>query len=415
MFNLIPFSGRLLQEDQDPILLDDGVSYLLWTNSETYLYSPFKAQMDYTERLEWATDIIPSKTKEQRLCLRRNPRTYLNLRIYLNEKDYRDFRSMLRSIDKTSIILPDWRDFVMVSSIGASDLEIPLNMGMGFYNKGDFVVIQFGNDYYLKEIASITLSSIFIETPIGVPVTNVKLMTSKIATIKDGVNFNRGALNNNFCNLVFETQRNYDYSASLDYQTYKGYYVLNDCQPILSGLDERVVHLYDVYDNITSLPEYEQINYYVDKYMTCNLIAKTLNQRLKIIRFLHNMKGRFGSFWLPSFHNDFIINLNITAIASTIKVSSIGYGYYYRDGEKQSFVIEMKNGTRYYNTIISSTKNRNEEIFTLENSFGSIINIASIRRVMFINRVRFDADAIELKHLTSNITTVSVPVREVQL
>jgi hypothetical protein len=188
--------------------------------------------------------------------------------------------------------------------------------------------------------------------------------------------------------------------------------VLLDCQPILSGINESIETTVDSFDNGSGLQEYVRNNSYITRLMTCNFVDLTIAERSTLKKFLHKMKGRRGAFWLPTFHKDIVITANITSSQTFIDVDAFGYGYF-TENETQSFVIEMLNGTRYFNTIVSSTRSTITERFTLENSFGVAIAIANIKRVMFINKVRFDSDVAEINYVSKNLSQLSMPVKEV--
>jgi hypothetical protein len=253
---------------------------------------------------------------------------------------------------------------------------------------------------------------IVLEDEIGIGGTNIKVMPTQYARIVGGAKFNRGTVNNNFSDIIFTTTQNKDLSNNGSFTQYKSLDVLLNCQPILSGINESIEKTMDVFDNGSGLVEYVANNDYITRLMTCNFVKLNLAERTALKRFLHKMKGRRGAFWLPTFHNDIVINANIVSGQTYIDVDAFGYGYF-NESETPSIVIELKNGTRYFNTIISSTRSTTTERFTLESAINANINYSNIKRTMFIHKVRFDSDIIEFNYVANQITTVSIPVKEV--
>jgi hypothetical protein len=413
MFTKVPFSAKLLWEEGSALLWEEG-SALLWAkNDEGFIFS-YKPNANYIENIEFATDVIKTKTTEQRICLRKNARVTFDFDVYFNESNFREIKAIMRSIDKQSFVYPDWVSGTYVGNVLASDTEINFDTTEGSYVVGNLLAIVSGEGYIrTARVLEIYSDRIVLENNIGEDLLNAKIYPAFLVFVKDGINIRRNVNSINFGALTLQSILNFDYSSSLSYPTYRTYPVLLGCNPILSGISDTILQPMDLFDNGSSNPQFEYNIYDLSRTFTLNFTVNGNKERATLKKLIHTMKGRYKTFWIPSYHNDFVLSANIGLSDTTISVNAFGYGYYYRLGEPSDFVIEMNNGTYYYNRIIDSTKDIDTEVFTLQSAFGANILMANVKRIMFLHRVRFDSDTIQLRHLTGNVTQCSTVVREV--
>lgn len=407
--------GKLLHEDGG-FLLDDGGLLLWMSESQIVLFGDkdFKPLLGWKETIEWKTDVIQTKNGEQRIAIRTAPRTIFEARAYLNEINFRQVKSVLRSIGTNPFIVPLWLDITDAGSVIDSDTTINVDTTNQDYKEGDYVGLLTSDDVLIvKEILSVTSSSIELVEEVGVEIDPLRILPMVTVIVPEGVSIQRGALNNNFMSLKMLSVNNKDLSTSGSFTQYKGLDVLLDCQPLLSGINESIVQSVDVFDSGTGKVEYDTQLNYLTRRMTCNFIKLNSVSRHTLRKFLHKMKGRRGAFWLPTFHNDMELNANITSGTNYMDVKSFFYGSYIGENEYSDILIEMKNGTRYFNRILSSTNNDVVERFTMENNWSANVVIANVKRIMFIHKVRFDSDSAEFNYVANQITTLSMPVVEV--
>ncbi len=415
MFTRIPFGGVLDQEDGGNILLEDGFN-LLYADEEQFIAQTFKPLMGFTERITWNTDVISTRVNEQRISLLTAPRIEYDYNFHFNEQDFREIKQVSKKFATQTFILPLWVDRSLVTSLLAADTVINIDTTSADYRIGEFVALLVSDvDIRLFTLLSKTNTSLTLDANIGSNLTNVNVCPAIKVLAKDGVTFSRNPVNHNMGKITFVAIKEKDiYDDSVLYTQYKSLDVLLDCQPILSGISEKIVKAQETFDNGYGLVEYDFINDYITRLMTCNFHTNQKTTRHKLRKFLAKMKGKRGAFWLPSFHNDMLLSgTTITASQLYIDVNAFGYGYYYEDNQYSDFVIEMKNGTRYFNRIVDTNRDNLVERFTIENPFGVIITIANIKRVMFMHKVRFDSDVAEFKFISGQIAQLSMPIKEV--
>lgn len=412
MFKLTQFGALLRLENGDSLLQEDDFNILL--SKESYVVSnTFKPLIGFTEKIEWITDIINAYSAEQRIAVRTAPRIQYDVRNYLNEKDFKEIRAISLSWTNKNWLMPLWLDYTEIASISPADTQILFDTTTAEYLPNKYVAIIYQNrDVSYLVVNTVLPDRLIFSTPINISGTNVKICPVKKVRMINGITFNRGALNKNFSSCTFETVEQNDISDVGSYTQYKSLDVLLDCQPVLSGINEKILKSEDIFDNGAGIVEYDSKQSYLTRTMTCNFITKTKQTRINLRKFLHRMKGRRGSFWLPTFNNDIVLNQNISSSQTYMLVDAFGYGYFY-DGITSDFVIQMKNGTNYFNRILSSSRDQIEERFELETSFGVAINIADIKRIMFIHKVRLDSDSVEFNYIVHQIMQTSIPVKEI--
>ena len=258
MFNKIPIGGRLLTENVEALLLEDG-STLLWDSEKQVVsFDNLKAGWNFTESLEWKTDVIKAYESEQRIAVRVFPRIKYNYQFLLTEQEYREIRAILRSWNGASEWLNLlWIDAVTISSVTSSDTVLTFNTTTANYQVGQYIAVVEQNDtVHLYEIDLVTTTSITIDGPLAFTANNVRVMPVDIVSIPKGFAINRGANNKNFANVTLESSLNYDLSTAGNFVKYKSLDVLLESQPILNGMDELLMQSVDVFDNDQGLIEY---------------------------------------------------------------------------------------------------------------------------------------------------------------
>jgi hypothetical protein len=166
-----------------------------------------------------------------------------------------------------------------------------------------------------------------------------------------------------------------------------------------------------VVDNGTGPVVLEEIFNYADHKQEISIYCDNETERLNARDWLLSLRGKYGSFWLPSFNRDLILLQNITTVSTSILVSSIDYNLYYTVKDVAFF---MKNGQVFFYRITGGTDlNNGTEQLALEAAAGRNINIADVDRISFMSCVRLDTDSVVIEHIGDNQAFIKAPVTEV--
>ncbi len=131
---------------------------------------------------------------------------------------------------------------------------------------------------------------------------------------------------------------------------------------------------------------------------------------------IYRNKGRVGSFWLPTFSDDMTLVATAGAVATTFTIRKIGYGLSGGPQPGREYVlIELNNGNVIAGKVVAVLAGltpENERV-QLQAALGTEITPATVRRISFMDRARFDSDQFDLQHHTDTdgLTTVSTAFR----
>jgi hypothetical protein len=104
---------------------------------------------------------------------------------------------------------------------------------------------------------------------------------------------------------------------------------------------------------------------------------------------------------VPTGHDEFVLTRDISASQGAIIVARSGYNQYNLSQQaiRRDICIELYDGTKLFNTIISSRVVEDEEWLFLSETVPSL-PLANVRRISYMPRSRLDIDAIEINRLT---------------
>lgn len=386
----------------DPRLIITGRRVVIW---------PFKPLVDYVEKLEWNTDVIPTFNGEQRLALRMAPRQQLNHRFHLSERQYSRAKAISTQWAHRIYGIPVWSEASRVASIPLGATEILMDTAHADYRPGSLAMVwESDESNEALEIDSILPDRLVLRLPTDRTFATPQVMPMRFARTMNGTEFNRIGIGHTFAAASFDITDNIDLSESGDYVQYRGHDVLLDCPVLLTELTEKIARSIDVFDNGSGIVEVDIQNAYVSHLMTATFDTHSRAERWKLRQFLARMKGRRGTFWLPSFNRDLALLDVITTAALSMNVKPIGYPLYLGVTD---IMVELNSGARYFNRITSGAAVGDVEVLSFTNTFPVQINPPDVRRISFMALSRFDSDAIELHHVVLQIARTAVPVREV--
>ena len=124
---------------------------------------------------------------------------------------------------------------------------------------------------------------------------------------------------------------------------------------------------------------------------------------------LHTMNGKWKTFHLPTFRDEFELIQDIRTNDGAIRVYPSGYAMYgqHLQNGRRHIMIELFDGRIMYNTIISSRTMKGEEWLFLAETLPDIAK-SNVRRVCYMPESRLDVDSIEFQRLTDSRGTSTV-------
>lgn len=162
--------------------------------------------------------------------------------------------------------------------------------------------------------------------------------------------------------------------------------------------------------DVKNTKSYDKVGY--------NIYLQNKKEINNFIRFMNKTSGRFKSFYMPSWVNDFQICKDIQINTNYIYTKfSLLYKYYATNSRAKKLVIFKKDRTVKIITIFSyTTETINNVMYgklLLSEPFNENLAISNIRMISYLNRVRFDSDSFTFNYETPVVAQVQLAFKEV--
>lgn len=370
------------------------------------------------EVLEWLTDVMRSRGKEQRIALRQVPRRVWNLNHLFSQPEYSAARGLLRA--ETSFQVPDWTQSVRdltVASTGTVTLYFDTE-GYDFNASASAILWNSPSSFEVVLVDAVTDGSVTIS---GVTATrsNSRLLPLLVAQAPEGLTVSRPAGRWSSGSVAMNLVTDVVVSAE-EYPQYRDHDVLTVCPVVGNGqLEEGVIWPQDVVDNATSITAYVRRRSVPDESFMVRWHVFTKPALAALRQWLYSRMGRQRSFWASTFANDFEVAATIGASDTSITVfapagvSNLG---------RTEFDIDVRSaaGVSYYRQVSdvqasAPISGRATLQLDLTASLGISLTPAAVRRISYFRHARFSADRIELLHRAGAGCAVAVPCLEVPL
>lgn len=372
---------------------------------------PFRPLLGCQEQLSWLTEVMGSRTGEQRLALRSAPRQSFEYTFRLNWEQISRARVLARQNGASTLYVPVWPDHTQyVGTLTSLATTIAIDTTGGDYRIGGFVLAWESDEVYaVAEIAGVTDTLITLVGSLGTTVVNPSIVPIRTALITDGASISRGkVLSNLGMNFLVVDNEDLGVFWVSDYPTYGGGIEVITEKPVVMG---------DIAENITRAAEYidngfgpvvaETTKNYADFGQTMVFHDERPALRRRRI-WLHSLRGKQKSFWLPTFNRDFLIQA--TTSGSTALVKSIAPTGFYLS---KHVMIQLKDGTFLFREIVNaSSAGGGNDTLTFSGSIGTI-TAAEVEFFCWLALSRLDSDTVTIDHRYELCSVVSIPVTEI--
>ena len=352
---------------------------------------PFPPRSEFIESLSWKTDVLRTKTSEQRICLRKVPRREYKHEHVADEADVALARNLVRK--GTWYFSPDWPQAVRVASLAAgSNVTIPADLtGVEL---GQYALIwKSPREWEQVEIIAGKIAEIAVSW------TDARIIPVRRARPLDGLSIQRPAGRWATMSMTLEGADGSDLGAAIRYPQYRGHDVIDERNAVGSGsFTEGVAWDTDLVDNGFAEPYVSRVRDYPDVTFMMRWLARTPAEIASIRGWIYSRKGRQKSFWLPSWARD--LNITNSATAGVLIVAEY-------DPDESDIAIST-GGVLSFFRITGATQITGGWSLTIDG-----VQPAVIDRAMYLRHVRFNADRIEMRYTSGAGVEVSVPCIEV--
>lgn len=371
----------------------------------------YKPAVGYTEILEFKTDVLRTKNKEQRLSLRNAPRRFFDLSYNLNADAFSAAKMSMRYA--TSFLMPDWAIPSPASGISIGAV-VPITVDMSNWDVvvGDSIFLWTGSgNYQIVKVSAIQAYG-FDAVQVTIEQGTALAYPMLPAICPSGLEFTRRTPNSILARAVFQITKNSN-KAATPYASYRGHDVMTDPPVIgVSQMRESIIYPVSVIDNELGTPVLVNRRALPDETFSLSWYKNTVAGVAVLRNWVHSRYGKHLAFWSSTYNKDFELAETIGPSATTITVMQpMGMGSL----DRTAFDIEIVTSTTiYYVQITNAVKIGDSTInLTIPSALGATITPANVNRISILRCGRFDSDRVEFKHNTNVATSVIIPCIEV--
>lgn len=363
-------------------------------------------QSGVLERLEWLTDVLQSESgAEQRRKLRQYPRRSLEASFsrFGNNRNLID--SYLTGVGQRYGLVPLWWDETLIDPVYAGSIDIFGDFRRREFFANDVVIIRREGelDYELNIIAEKTDTKLTLLYGTQKDTKHGTISPVRVAQVRDQLGGSQLTDAVRQFQLRFYTLEAADYTTAWTFPIYS-----RTNLPVLNWIPNYREQMDLTFDRVAFQWDNQVGNVYVvDPGATASTNEKygyTIFGRDAMHDFkcnIYKMAGRWREVHVPTGHDEFVLTRDISASQGAIIVARSGYNQYNLSQQaiRRDICIELYDGTKLFNTIISSRAVEDEEWLFLSETVPSL-PLANVRRISYMPRSRLDIDAIEINRLT---------------
>jgi hypothetical protein len=385
---------------------------------DTWAYVPDR---DFSYSLEWYTSVTRTVTKEYRASMRTRPRVEITYQFKLTPEQYGAAKLLARKQGAAKFRIPLWQEGYRVANLAFDSTAIPKDQYNPFHTAGGLVLVwESDTKWEVATIASVNpYTQINLTSGLRYPYTNALIVPIRVADFVQQLSAPREASESRVtASARFRIIEGDDFSTRtsglyLSSPKYRNLYVVRD-RALVSGSirDQSHIETKELDTEVGGL-SVTQIHTSPEERSSMAWGARTNAARWNLLYWLHTRRGRFKSFWCPSWNSDLELRNTINPADTSITVLGA-------EVPSATFPIDLfllkRNGESYCFRVTGATYTGGGlEVLTLDEAIGVTINTWEVEAICFLRRVRFDADHIELRHTSNNQVYVTAPIVEVPL
>lgn len=390
---------------------------------------PFVPQAAFTERYEYASDVMTSDDgTEQRQALRDTPRALLSYRYRFGDEEINSrVENLLADWHARVFALPIWQDYATLSSTlasGGTAVSVASLTDRDFRAGAGELILLYANEnsFEALEVSSIVGTTINVSVgPTSTWPAGTKVLPIRLCFVRGAAQQDAYVTAMRDVSLQFEALSQLSFADETAFSTYQGAPLLLDAMREPDIQAQRVFGR-DLLraDSRTGRAFQKSTRRFspMSQGFFLDFDGRTEQWRLK--RFLQARKGMVRSFWVPTWRNDFAIQAPATAPTNTIFVKAARYSDQVFGNSTESrkhIMIEYVNGVRDFRKITgaSVTSPGILETLTLDSNVTQNVTTGNVVRISFMQRVRLSTDTIEFRHDYTYTGEVALPIMEVDL
>lgn len=371
---------------------------------------PFVPQRAFSERLEWKTDVIRSRSAEQRISIRNVPRTKIEHDYHFLDGEAEAARNILSTVATNEFLFPLWSDGQEVGALSVAQQNITIDTTQSRYKVGSFAFIIGGDgNYEVIEILSVAAGTLGLVNPYLANEYSNALVCPCLSGHFDGpLRIKKPAATYIQAEATLLSADDLLLTGANPYPSHGAKFVMSD-RPLVFGSDTHVREAV-VFPNFAG-PMFKSPSFTFTGSTTVaawvfHTPAEVWNFRL----WLYFAQGKLVSFYMPLWTRDFVpvLPIGVTDTKITVERNPIA------DDNYLGPITVVSNGVQYYKNVLSLTHiSPTQTELNLDEQFGTALTVASIELICRMPLMRFNSDAFEFGYQAGGSVTMRAALIEV--
>lgn len=371
---------------------------------------PFIPQREFSESLEWLTEVLSSKSSEQRISLRDVPRHNLSFEYLLDNGQYSRARALATASSLEQHQVPLWQYVERLGVLPPGQAALPVDAAHAEYLAGGQAVVWGDDDAFeVVDVLSTTSSSINLAAPTVGDYANAYVCPLRNFWMSQALEGARGASDLAKVRAYFQSTSTYALpAASPAYPVYRTFDVMDDRNVLLGDVTDKLVRDVEWVDSSFGAMEPDATLSYMTSgtQMSWDTLDRAAQWRLRC--WLYARRGRQVGFWLPTWNRDLRVAADILSADTALTVADYGYrnAYLTRD----VMLTSTSGAVHYLRVVGGEAAAPGLETLHLSAATGFALPAAQVESVCFLDFARLDADRVEFHHRAARGASVSVPI-----
>lgn len=390
----------------------DVYSILFAVTGRRVVVWPFIPQADFIESVEFKTDVLKSKSNEQRIALRAYPRVSYQGTFILDENNFSTLKSIMTQWGYRTFAFPVWPEFALVGAVPAGTTVLNIDTTQSSYMVDGIVLLyQDTNTYEAAEVESFTDTTITVKSEFLLDFSNAVVMPGMFMSLLEGIAVERDSNEVPVGRATLTGFDSVDIASDTGKTQLRGKDVYLRRNAALSAVSEKLFTDVEILDDGVGVQLMIPNRTFSEHEQVISFECADKSQVWEVKEWLYSLKGRQKSFFIPSWSADLSLIDPLTTASTSLLVTSIQYSLY-RTGS--DLLLKLKDGTELLlQVLVGSDVGGGQESLSLSTQVGQDIELDEIELICFISHVRLDADRFEVNYNSGGGATISIPIREI--
>lgn len=356
---------------------------------------PFVPAPSIHERIEWATDVVRAQSAEMRTSLHAGEQ-YIR-HTYPRSSAYQNMDAVFSGAPYGDWYVPLWHQSSKAGAVASADTSLSVDLDADYTDKA--VIFAACDDYLIVDIDAIT-TTLDLTGAVGQDFTNPTVAPVRLCAPTNGASTARMTRRHTSFDIEFRSRELFAPSGS-SYATLGGLPYLACSAAVIKPLAGSIVHPTELVDSGFGVFDLVEMRDDIDRALQISLTQTTASARQEFRKFLGDVRGRDGAFWVSDWEGALALTASLSNGALTASFTGVlddvtGYvGRAVRIGD------ELR-------TVTSSA-----DLGGGVHQIGFDALTADATTARLLRKVRLASDRIEMQHQRGFTATTTFNVIEV--